>query len=51
MFIFYFPYRMTTAELIEKLKYLPKDAEVQKINGKPVTIAYYDGRAGAVVIH
>lgn len=42
---------MTTAELIEKLKYLPKDAQVQKINGKPVTIAYYDGRAGKVVIH
>lgn len=42
---------MTTAELIEKLKYLPKDAQVQKINDKPVTIAYYDGFAGKVVIN
>lgn len=42
---------MTTAELIKKLKYLPKDAEVLRINDKPVTIAYYDGRAGKVVIN
>jgi hypothetical protein len=42
---------MTTAELIEKLKYLPKDVQVLKINDKPVTIAYYDGGAGNVVIN
>lgn len=42
---------MTTAELIEKLKYLPKDAQVLKINDKPIIVAYYDGFSGKVVIH